>query len=148
MTTGHARRLWRLLEPYHAATYFAPEARQAFKDAGLRGFWMGYFAGRAAPMGAVGPGVVPDHGVAGAGEGEPRAHEGVDVGVGDDEGAHSSKILSGMPGDGRPGSACWSEGSQSPWMGSTPCLRTQAYSAGRQRAGERDKVWEVARSRG
>src|SRR5439155_23094545 len=58
MTTGHARRLWRLLEPYHAATYFAPEARQAFKDAGLRGFWMGYFAGRAAPMGTVGPGVV------------------------------------------------------------------------------------------
>ena len=28
------------------------------KAAGLRGFWMGYFASRAAPMGAVGPGVV------------------------------------------------------------------------------------------
>src|SRR3954470_1874395 len=50
--------MWRVLEPYHAVTYFAPEARQAFKDAGLRGFWMGYFAGRAAPMGSVGPGVV------------------------------------------------------------------------------------------
>src|SRR4051794_20180045 len=50
--------MWRVLEPYHAVTYFSPEARQAFKDAGLRGFWMGYFAGRAAPMGAVGPGVV------------------------------------------------------------------------------------------
>lgn len=50
--------MWRVLEPYHAVTYFAPEARQAFKDAGLRGFWMGYFAGRAAPMGRVGPGPV------------------------------------------------------------------------------------------
>jgi len=50
--------MWRVLEPYHAVTYFSPEARQAFKDVGLRGFWMGYFAGRAAPMGAVGPGVV------------------------------------------------------------------------------------------
>ena len=50
--------MWRVLEPYHAVTYFTPEARQAFKDAGLRGFWMGYFAGRAAPMGPVGPGVV------------------------------------------------------------------------------------------
>src|SRR5207302_2016259 len=40
------------------------------------------------PLQPVGPGVVPDHGLAGAGEGEPHAHEGVDVGVGDDEGAH------------------------------------------------------------
>src|SRR5436309_3384985 len=48
VTPAHARRLWRLLEPYHAVTYFAPVAHQAFKDAGLRGFWMGYFAGRAA----------------------------------------------------------------------------------------------------
>lgn len=53
-----ARHLWRLLEPFHALTYFAPEAREAFERAGLRGFWRGYFAGRAAPMGAVGPGVV------------------------------------------------------------------------------------------
>jgi hypothetical protein len=53
-----ARRMWQLFEPYHAITYFAPECRAAFKDAGLRGFWMGYFAGRAAPMGPVGPGVV------------------------------------------------------------------------------------------
>jgi hypothetical protein len=37
----------------HAVTYFAPECEQAFKDVGLRGFWMGYFAGRAAPMGPV-----------------------------------------------------------------------------------------------
>lgn len=52
------RRLWQLLEPLHALTYFAPEAREAFERSGLRGFWRGYFAGRAAPMGAVGPGVV------------------------------------------------------------------------------------------
>jgi len=56
--TSPARRLWQLAEPYHALTYFAPEAHQAFEDAGLRGFWRGYFAGRAAPLGPVGPGVV------------------------------------------------------------------------------------------
>jgi len=53
-----AQRLARGLNPYHAVTYFAPEARQAFEDAGLRGFWRGYFAGRAAPMGAVAAPVV------------------------------------------------------------------------------------------
>jgi hypothetical protein len=53
-----ARRLWSRLEPIHAVTYFSPEARTALADAGYRGFWMGYFAGRAAPMGPVGPGVV------------------------------------------------------------------------------------------
>jgi hypothetical protein len=52
------RRLWQLAEPIHSTTYFAPEATQAFTDAGLRGFWRGYFAGRAAPLGRVGPGVV------------------------------------------------------------------------------------------
>ena len=52
------RRLWQLAEPVHSTTYFAPEALQAFTDAGLRGFWRGYFAGRAAPLGPVGPGVV------------------------------------------------------------------------------------------
>lgn len=46
--------MWGLLEPIHAVTYFAPEARAAFEEAGLRGFWRGYFAGRAAPLGAVG----------------------------------------------------------------------------------------------
>ena len=53
-----ARRLWQLIEPYHAITYFAPECADAFTDLGLRGFWRGYFAGRAAPFGAVGPGPV------------------------------------------------------------------------------------------
>jgi hypothetical protein len=50
-----ARRMWTLFEPVHAVTYFAPEARAAYADAGLRGFWRGYFAGRSAPLGAVGP---------------------------------------------------------------------------------------------
>jgi hypothetical protein len=53
-----ARRMWTLFEPVHAVTYFAPEALGAYQAAGLRGFWRGYFAGRAAPLGSAGPGVV------------------------------------------------------------------------------------------
>ncbi|MDO7869309.1 SCO6745 family protein [Nocardioides jiangxiensis] len=53
-----ARRLWQLLEPVHAVTYFSPEPLAALTAAGYRGFWMGYFAGRAAPLGPVGPDVV------------------------------------------------------------------------------------------
>ncbi len=48
-----ARTAWRTLEPYHAMIYFSPEARAAFKDAGLKGYWMGYFAARSAPLGVV-----------------------------------------------------------------------------------------------
>ncbi|MEO1060802.1 MAG: hypothetical protein AAFZ07_05240 [Actinomycetota bacterium] len=59
-----ARTLWQRVEPYHAITYFAEECLAAFVDAGLRGFWRGYFAGRAAPFGAVeaGPIVAAFHG--------------------------------------------------------------------------------------
>ncbi|MFD1073897.1 hypothetical protein ACFQ29_11700 [Longispora fulva] len=46
--------MWTLFEPLHAVTYFAPECRAAFEEAGLRGFWRGYFGGRSAPLGAVG----------------------------------------------------------------------------------------------
>ncbi|HEU4675732.1 MAG TPA: hypothetical protein VFS29_07080 [Motilibacteraceae bacterium] len=53
-----ARSLWHRYEPLHAVTYFAPQAREAFEAAGLRGFWRGYFAGRSAPLGAVGAGPV------------------------------------------------------------------------------------------
>jgi hypothetical protein len=53
-----ARVMWTLFEPIHAVTYFAPEARAAFEEAGLRGFWRGYFAGRAAPLGPAGAAVV------------------------------------------------------------------------------------------
>jgi hypothetical protein len=48
-----ARRLFDRFEPVHALTYFAPEARAAFDAAGFRGFWMGYFAARSAPLGPV-----------------------------------------------------------------------------------------------
>ena len=51
-----ARSMWTLFEPVHAVTYFAAEARSAYEQAGLRGFWRGYFAGRAAPLGAAGAG--------------------------------------------------------------------------------------------
>ena len=50
-----ARRMWTLFEPVHAISYFAAEAKDAFEQAGLRGFWRGYFAGRAAPLGPTGP---------------------------------------------------------------------------------------------
>ncbi len=56
--TGHARRAWTLFEPIHAIVYFAPEAREQYAAAGLRGGWMGYFASRSAPMGAVSAEVV------------------------------------------------------------------------------------------
>ena len=58
MTDSRARRLWKVLEPFHAITYFAPDTRKATDALGLRGGWMGYFACRAAPLGAVGPEVV------------------------------------------------------------------------------------------
>jgi len=46
-----AKRMWTLIEPVHSLTYFTDAARAAFEQAGLRGFWRGYFAGRAAPLG-------------------------------------------------------------------------------------------------
>ena len=49
------RELWRLLEPIHAVVYFSPEPLAALREAGYRGFWMGYFANRAAPLGSVRP---------------------------------------------------------------------------------------------
>lgn len=45
--------MWTLFEPLHAVSYFAPESQDALQAAGLRGFWRGYFAGRAAPLGPV-----------------------------------------------------------------------------------------------
>ncbi|WP_019812580.1 SCO6745 family protein [Saccharomonospora saliphila] len=53
-----ALRCHQVLEPLHAMVYFAPEVEQGFVDAGLAQGRMCYFAGRAAPMGPVGPGVV------------------------------------------------------------------------------------------
>ena len=57
-SAGTARLLWSVAERFHALTYFADEAAAAFTAAGLHGFWSGYFAGRAAPLGVVGPEVV------------------------------------------------------------------------------------------
>ncbi len=47
-----ARRTWRTAEPIHGMIYFSPEAAAAYESLGLTGR-MGYFASRAAPMGAV-----------------------------------------------------------------------------------------------
>ena len=54
-TVGRAHRSVELL---HNHVYFAPETDQHLTATGLRPGRMCYFAGRAAPMGAVGPGVV------------------------------------------------------------------------------------------
>jgi len=53
-----ARHLYDRFEPVHAVTYFAPEARAALDNLGYRGFWMGYFAARSAPLGQAAPEVV------------------------------------------------------------------------------------------
>jgi len=57
-TMSQARAMWTMFEPVHDVTYFAPEALSAFTEAGLRGYWRGYFAGRAAPLGRTGAAVV------------------------------------------------------------------------------------------
>ncbi|MFI5687947.1 hypothetical protein [Streptomyces sp. NPDC051636] len=49
--------MWERYEPVHDLVY-APGIRQTTDALGMRGFWMGYFALRAAPLGAVPPAVV------------------------------------------------------------------------------------------
>ncbi len=51
--TSLQRRLWEAVEPLHAVVYFAPETAAAAKTVGLPGWWMGYFAGRVAPLGPL-----------------------------------------------------------------------------------------------
>jgi hypothetical protein len=51
-------RAHRAVEPLHSHMYFAPEHDEGFSALGLKPGRMSYFAGRAAPMGAVGAGVV------------------------------------------------------------------------------------------
>jgi len=51
-------RAHRAVEPLHNNVYFAPEHDERLTAVGLRPGRMCYFAGRAAPMGPVGPGVV------------------------------------------------------------------------------------------
>src|SRR3954468_2764023 len=55
---GTAGRAHRAVEPLHAHLYFAPEHDERVSALGLKPGRIGYFAGRAAPMGAVGAGVV------------------------------------------------------------------------------------------
>ena len=52
-----ARKTWRTVEPLHGMIYFVPEAAEAYARLGITGT-AGYFASRAAPMGAVGADVV------------------------------------------------------------------------------------------
>jgi hypothetical protein len=56
--TATPRELWQVTEGLHAVAYFAPEVADAVLGVGVKGWWRGYFAGRAAPMGAVGAAVV------------------------------------------------------------------------------------------
>ena len=56
--TSTARAMWTMFEPVHDVAYFVPEALRAFTEAGLRGYWRGYFAGRAAPLGGARAAVV------------------------------------------------------------------------------------------
>ena len=53
MSPPVARRMWQALETLHMTIYWAPEPRDAYRRAGLRGGWMGYFASRSAAMGPV-----------------------------------------------------------------------------------------------
>src|SRR3954452_1133131 len=55
---GTAGRAHRAGEPPHAHPYFAPEHDERVSALGLQPGRVSYFAGRAAPMGAVGAGVV------------------------------------------------------------------------------------------
>lgn len=48
-----SRPMWEAVERFHGLTYLAPEVREEGTAAGLKGFWMNYFATRIAPVGAV-----------------------------------------------------------------------------------------------
>ncbi|WP_344247807.1 SCO6745 family protein [Actinocorallia libanotica] len=48
------RLFWTVFEPIHAISYFHPDFAAAMVGSGLTGWWNGYFAGRAAPLGRVG----------------------------------------------------------------------------------------------
>jgi hypothetical protein len=58
MASSLARRGHNATNLLHSLIYFVPETEQQLTGAGLRAGRMCYFAGRAAPMGAVGSGVV------------------------------------------------------------------------------------------
>lgn len=49
--TNFAREFWLRAEPLHAVTYFSEESTEAAVAVGFKGWWMGYFGFRAAPLG-------------------------------------------------------------------------------------------------
>lgn len=53
-----SRAMWEAVERFHGLCYLAPEVREEGSAAGLKGFWMNYFATRIAPVGEVGPAIV------------------------------------------------------------------------------------------
>jgi hypothetical protein len=58
VTGESARQLWQRFEVVHDVVYFSPHTAEAARALGLKGYWMGYFALRAAPLGPVGPATV------------------------------------------------------------------------------------------
>jgi hypothetical protein len=57
-TPEQVRRLGGLTETVHAVVYFAPEPVAGYAQLGLRGYWRGYFASRAAALGTPSPELV------------------------------------------------------------------------------------------
>ncbi|MCR6032883.1 MarR family transcriptional regulator [Nocardioides sp. zg-579] len=68
-----ARRLFELTEPICLVAFFAEEPNDAMADLGLRTYWDGYFAGRAAPLGQV-PAEVVDAAFYSFADGEVARH--------------------------------------------------------------------------
>ncbi|MFP5298853.1 MAG: SCO6745 family protein [Actinomycetota bacterium] len=58
MDRSIARRLWQLAETIHAVVYFEPRVKEIYGAAGLKGYWMGYFASRSAALGPASPELV------------------------------------------------------------------------------------------
>jgi hypothetical protein len=54
ITPRLVRLLWQRYEAVHDVTYFSPHRVEQARALGLKGYWMGYFAFRAAPLGPVG----------------------------------------------------------------------------------------------
>lgn len=55
---AEVRALWAVLEPLHAVVYFDDAHAAAMRGLGLKGWWMGYFASRSAPLGPAPTAVV------------------------------------------------------------------------------------------
>lgn len=58
MSEHLSRQMWRIFEPIHAGIYFYPPSAQSYRDLGLKGGWMGYFATRSASLGTPGKDLV------------------------------------------------------------------------------------------